>query len=358
MTILWSFHWIHYSLITYPASYHLCKLGGKRWESRMSVNRQAFRALLNRCFLRRVSRGHTIWNNGIEGKKGWEKKKDQVKNAGWICMHQREAVHFVMAEAGILNSRETGTSRTGIRTGGCREVIFKLGVKGGGTQIGCEFLEYQRVWGGTVLPGVEEKSYRYSKHLEQTARARISDGCAGGKRDRCIWSDNELARLCKSMSPRLRTSDFVPGHRWILLNRNVVASSQAGFQDDCGCGGGNQVVLCPGQRGHPGTCRGRCQGRASSPPTPTPTPAPGRSRSDALGTRLLCLDAPASGCDERAPTHPGASPPLWQRGKRLAPRSGARGSLCACAASRPSSARKRTRWSSGLLAAARRLLLS
>lgn len=33
------------------------------------------------------------------------------------------------------------------------------------------------------------------------------------------------------------------------------------------------------------------------PPSP---PAPGRSRSDALGTRLLCLDAPASGCDERA----------------------------------------------------------
>lgn len=73
------------------------------------------------------------------------KKKDQVKNAGWICMHQREAIHFVMAEAAILNSRGTGTSRTGIRTGGCREVIFKLGVKGGGTQIGCEFLEYQGV---------------------------------------------------------------------------------------------------------------------------------------------------------------------------------------------------------------------
>lgn len=62
-----------------------------------------------------------------------------------------------------------------------------------------------------MLPEVEEKSYRYSKHLEQTARARISDGCAGGKRDRCIWSDNELARLRKSMSPRLRTSGLCPG---------------------------------------------------------------------------------------------------------------------------------------------------
>lgn len=66
----------------------------------------------------------------LKGRRDEKKKKDQVKNAGWICMHQREAVHFVMAEAAILNSRETGTSRTGIRTGGCREVIFKLGVKG------------------------------------------------------------------------------------------------------------------------------------------------------------------------------------------------------------------------------------